>query len=113
MKAIAYLMLIFPISIFSQNISRNYNPVLDYYSNVDIESIEINDVSIDVNYQKHILTINSIIKYNYGLICSDDGKVISRTYLNNNSIPVRLYKKETYFLRLDSYFSTKFYKIKI
>jgi len=114
MKRILYILILFlPLTAVAQLSDKSYSAVEDFYSKLEIDNIEVNVEQINFTYNRNYLSINSTIKYNYVLICTDDGTVISRTYLTNNRIPVRLHRKNTYILRLDSYFSTKFYKIRI
>ncbi len=114
MKKILYILIFtLPLTAVAQLSDKRYSAVEDFYSEINIENIELNIESINIDYNQNYLSINSIIKYKYGLICSDDGKVLLRTYMVNNKLPVKLYKKNTYYLRLDTYFSSKYYKIKI
>ena len=112
-KILCILIFILPLTAVAQLSDKRYSAVEDFYSGINIENIESEIETIEFNYNKDYLTINTVVKYNYGLICSESGKVISRTYLSNNKIHVRLYKKQTYYLRLDSKFSSKYYKIRI
>lgn len=106
-------MLSLPLTAVAQMSDKRYSAVEDFYYEINIEDIELNIESINIDYNQNYLSINSIIKYKYGLICSGDGKVLLRTYMVNNVLPVKLYKKNTYYLRLDTYFSSKYYKIKL
>ena len=113
MKKILYILIFtLPLTAVAQLSDKRF-AVEDFYSEINIGNIESEIETIDFNYNKDYLTINTVVKYNYGIICSESGKVISRTYLSNNKIHVRLYKKQTYYLRLDSKFSSKYYKIRI
>ena len=98
----------------AQQSSNRYHTIEDFYSEINIDYITFNNLDKkDFVYSDNYLTINTVIKYNYGLLCSSTGKILSRTYLTNNKIHVKLHKKETYYLRLDSVFSSKYYIIRI
>ena len=114
MKTIFYILIFtLPLTAAAQLSDKRYSAVEDFYSEIDIENIESNIETIEFNYNKDYLTIDTVVKYNYGLICTDTGKVISIAYINNNKMHIRLYKKETYYLRLDSHFSSKYYRIQL
>jgi len=102
-----------PLTAVAQLSDKRYSAVEDFYSEIDIDNIEVNSDASNIVYHQNYLSINSIIRFKYGLICSDNGKVLLRTYLSNNKLPIKLNKKNTYYLRLDTYFSSKYYKLKI
>ena len=112
-KTLYILIFILPLTAAAQLSDKRYSAVEDFYSEIDIDNIESEIETIEFNYNKDFLTINTVVKYNFGIVCSDTGEVLSRTYLSNNKIHVRLYKEQTYYLRLDSSFSSKYYKIRI
>ena len=115
MKKSLYILLIIlsPIALVAQLSDKGYNAVEDFYEEINIDYIDFNLKEVEFDYNKNYIKINTVIKYNYGLVCSDTGKVLSRSYLTDNKIPVKLRKKGTYYLRLDTPFSSRYYKIRI
>lgn len=102
-----------PLTAFAQQSARSFVGVEGFYSKINVDKIEIENNCIPFSYTNKKLSFNTIEKFKYCQILNTNNDILARSYIRNNKINVKLLANQTYYVRLDSEFSKKYYQIKI